>query len=64
MCYSPWGCKESDMTEHTHVHSLHHVSLSVNINLCMLTNFLECPSKGKAASLRAKIVFHPCIRRD
>ena len=19
--YSPWGCKESDMTEHTHTHN-------------------------------------------
>ena len=48
----------------THVHNLHHVSPSKNINLCMFTNFLECPSMGKAASLRAKIVFHPYIHRD
>ena len=25
--YSPWGCKESDMTEHAHVQSIHGASL-------------------------------------
>ena len=28
MGYSPWGCKESDVTEHTHTHTL----------VCYITN--------------------------
>ena len=26
MGYSPWGCKESDMTEHIHTHTCLHTS--------------------------------------
>ena len=27
--YSPWGCKESDMTEHTHTHTHTHTQMDI-----------------------------------
>ena len=37
--YSPWGCKESDMTEHTQTHKLYSQILKVHCLLPIL--FLE-----------------------
>ena len=52
--YSPWGCKESDMTEqtHTHTHLLQFESLPPGFHLLLAS--LKCPrdiSKGRQLSL-------------
>ena len=31
MCYSPWGCKELDMTEHTHTHAPNSMDQEVSL---------------------------------
>ena len=28
--YSPWGCKQSDMTEHAHIYKTHGLEISIN----------------------------------
>ena len=31
VCYSPWGCKELDMTEHTHMHAPNSMDQEVSL---------------------------------
>ena len=66
--YSPWGCKELDMTERLHFHFqiLKSFHIIVNIQLCQISNsgnnplnyFVECPGDGVAGN------FYPCLIYD
>ena len=39
MGYSPWDCKELDMTEHTYMYSLYNIYILFHIYVLMLGRF-------------------------
>ena len=42
--YSPWGCKESDMSECTHTHTHTHIALPGKVEHCRLVPLKNCVS--------------------
>ena len=41
--YSPWGCKESDMTERLHFHLYIHIYVCVWVYICVCVCFFPTP---------------------
>ena len=46
MGYSPWGCKESDMTEHTHTHTHNLFFMSVVNDSLRLSQIFRVKKMG------------------